>query len=140
MNIEKSCGVILYRNCLKEIEFLLVKSKENGHWGFPKGHMEKYETEEQTAIREVFEETGLSVILLDGFRTKIEYQLTENIYKEVIFFIGVPLKEFVSIQYDEIEEFKWFKYEDINHVLTFKNSQQAIMEAKEFIINNLVQE
>lgn len=138
MNIEKSCGVILYRNWLKEIEFLLVKSKENGHWGFPKGHMEKDETEEQTAIREVFEETGLSVILLDGFSTKIKYQLTENRYKEVIFFIGVPLKGFVSIQYEEIEEFKWFKYEDINDVLTFKNSQQALMEAKEFIINNLV--
>ena len=56
MNIEKSCGVILYRNWLKEIEFLLVKSKEDGHWGFSKGHMEKDETEEQTAIREVFEE------------------------------------------------------------------------------------
>lgn len=138
MNIEKSCGVILYRNCLKEIEFLLVKSKENGHWGFPKGHMEKDETEEQTAIREVFEETGLSVILLDGFRRKIEYQLTENKYKEVIFFVGVPLKGVVSIQYEEIEELKWFKYKEINHVLTFKNSQRTLMEAKEFIINNLV--
>lgn len=119
---------------------MAVKSKENGHWGFPKGHIEKGETEEQTAVREILEETGLGVTLLDGFRTKIEYQLTENSHKEVIFFIGVTLEEFVSVQYEEIEEFIWLKYCDIKEILTFENSKQALMEAKEFIINKLVNE
>lgn len=140
MIIEKSCGVIVYRNLLKEIEFLAVKSKENGNWGFPKGHMEKGETEEQTAIREVFEETGLSVTLLEGFRTKIEYQLTEKIHKEVIFFIGVSSEKQVKIQYEEIEEFMWLKYYDMKDILTFENSKQALVKAKEFISNNLVDE
>ncbi len=57
MFIEKSCGVIVYRIQIEKIEFLAVKSKVNGHWGFPKGHMENHESEEQTAKREVFEET-----------------------------------------------------------------------------------
>lgn len=140
MIIEKSCGVIVYRNLLNEIEFLAVKSKGNGHWGFPKGHMEKGETEEQTAIREVFEETGLDVTLLDGFRTKIEYKLAEKIHKEVIFFIGVSSEKLVRIQYEEIEEFMWLNYCEMKEILTFENSKQALVKAKEFISNNLVEE
>ncbi len=135
MNIEKSCGVIVYRNLIEEVEFLAVKGKGDGCWGFPKGHMEKGESEEQTAVREVVEETGLDVTLLDGFRTKIEYQLTEGIYKEVIFFIGVSLEETVNIQQEEIEEFRWLKYGDMKELLTFDNSKQILMEAKEFLNN-----
>ena len=39
-----------------------------GHWGFPKGHIEKDETEYETALREVKEETNIDARIIDGFR------------------------------------------------------------------------
>lgn len=53
--------------------FLVVKNKNGRHWGFPKGHMEYGESERQTALREVLEETGLKVEILPGFRETCEY-------------------------------------------------------------------
>lgn len=53
MSIEKSCGIIVYHSLEKEPKFLLLQSRINNHWSFPKGHMEIGETEKETAIREV---------------------------------------------------------------------------------------
>ena len=49
------------------IKYLLVRNL-SGVYGFPKGHVEDNETEEETAIREVFEETGVKVTLIPGFK------------------------------------------------------------------------
>ncbi|HXK73114.1 MAG TPA: GrpB family protein, partial [Clostridia bacterium] len=56
---QKSCGVIVYRKVNVNIEYLLVKEHESSGWSFPKGHMEAFESETDTAIREVWEETGI---------------------------------------------------------------------------------
>lgn len=136
MSIEKSCGAIVYRSLNTEIEFLAVRSKTNGHWGFPKGHMEKYESEQETAIREVFEETGLNVTLTNGFKTEIEYTLPNGILKEVIFFIGCTTQKSVHIQEEEIQEFKWLNYEDMLELLSFENSKNVLTEVIEFINKN----
>ena len=56
MKHEKSCGCII----IEDKKVLLIK-QTNGIWGFPKGHVEKNETELQTAEREVKEETGLDI-------------------------------------------------------------------------------
>ena len=58
---EKSCGAVVYRVEGRTVRFLVVKNKNGRHWGFPKGHMEYGESERQTALREVLEETGLQV-------------------------------------------------------------------------------
>ena len=60
MQHEKSCGAIVYRKFHGNIELLLIKNQNGGHWSFPKGHVEEGETEEQTAVREIMEETGIS--------------------------------------------------------------------------------
>ena len=137
MSKVKSCGAIVYRKLGPEVEFIAVKSKANGHWGFPKGQMEKDENEKETAKREVFEETGLNISLLDGFRTKIEYILPESISKEVIFFIGRISEKSVNIQQEEIHEFKWLNYNNMLKLLTFENSKELLIEAKSFL-NNLI--
>ena len=57
----------------EQIEILLIRHKNGGHWAFPKGHVEKKETEEDTALREIREETGLEVLLDTGFRRAVTY-------------------------------------------------------------------
>ena len=72
MKKEKSCGAIVYRE-KDGVEILLIKHKNGGHWAFPKGHVENKETEEETALREIWEETGLKVKLDKGFRRSVAY-------------------------------------------------------------------
>ena len=69
MITEKSCGAIVYTKDNGSIQYVIIRSKE-GFYGFPKGHMEENETEEETALREVAEETGLTITLVPGFRTE----------------------------------------------------------------------
>ena len=60
---EKSCGAIVYRKYHGNLEILLIKHVNSGHWSFPKGHVEAGETEVETALREIKEETGIDVII-----------------------------------------------------------------------------
>ena len=69
MKNEKACGAVIKN---EEGKILLI-FQQNGFWGFPKGHVEEGETEPETAVREVFEETGLwveSTIRASKNRTK----------------------------------------------------------------------
>ena len=66
MNHEKSCGAIVYRKRHGNTEILLIKHINSGHWSFPKGHMENGETEIETAIREIREETSVEVMIAEN--------------------------------------------------------------------------
>lgn len=88
MKTEKSCGGVVFTKSEKSIQFLLVQSKRNGHWFFPKGHVENNETEEQTALREIYEEVGLSIYIIPGFRETFSYiDYTKHVDKTVVFFL-----------------------------------------------------
>lgn len=133
ISIEKSCGAVVYRETDIGVEFLAVKSKANGDWGFPKGHVEEGESEEETAKREVLEETGLSIILHDNFRTTVEYTMPNGIPKEVIYFIGKPLETIVNIQQEEIQEYRWLNYNDMLPLITFENTREVLKRARSFL-------
>ena len=109
---EKSCGAVVYRVEGRTVRFLVVKNKNGRHWGFPKGHMEYGESERQTALREVLEETGLKVEILPGFRETCEYCPYGSIQKQVVFFAAKSGGEEVVIQRSEIDRFKWARYDD----------------------------
>jgi ADP-ribose pyrophosphatase len=133
MKFEKSCGAVVYRNYGGTVEFLAVRSKAYGHWGFPKGHVEEGESEQETAKREVFEETGLDITICSGFRTTVEYSPAEGTYKEVVFFIGKSLNEDVKIQQEEIQDYKWLNYSQMLELLTFDDDRKVLMEVKDFV-------
>ena len=68
MIYEKSCGAVVFTRIDHDIRYLLIKNL-SGIYGFPKGHVEPGETDVETALREVFEDVGITVQLLPGFRT-----------------------------------------------------------------------
>ena len=80
---EKSCGCII----INKNKVLLIKQTK-GHWGFPKGHVEKNETEIETAIREVKEETNLDVEIEANKRYTMEYVTDKVTLKKVVLFIA----------------------------------------------------
>ena len=63
---EKSCGAVVFYNGKSNTRILLVKNNNGRYWSFPKGHIEIGETEKETAVREIKEETSLEVEIKDG--------------------------------------------------------------------------
>ena len=80
---EKSCGAIVYRYLGTDLYILMIQMNL-GHWSFPKGHVEGNESELETAIREVKEETNID-ILIDRFR--ISNNITTMLTLQVIFIV-----------------------------------------------------
>lgn len=138
MSYEKSCGAIVYKIPKKEIQYLLLKSiGSDSYWGFPKGHMEVLETEEETALREVFEECGLKVKLLDGFRAADKYNIDNFIEKEVVLFLGETDNSLTKIQVEEIEDYKWCNYEEAKSLLTFESGRRILSDANKFLYERI---
>ena len=77
MKREFSAGVVVFSMRNKTIEYLLLHYA-SGHWDFPKGHIEKGETKQETALRELKEEAGMSAQLCEGFEDSFEYFFKDN--------------------------------------------------------------
>ncbi|HZK71553.1 MAG TPA: NUDIX domain-containing protein [Clostridia bacterium] len=133
MNFDKSCGVVIYRRIGGNLEFLSVSNRNDGHWGFPKGHVEKNESEEETAIREVNEETGLQVDLINEFRVSVEYLIKQATMKEVVFFLAKVEDQAVHIQLSELKDYKWASYQFTKQILDYESSKDVLDKAYEFI-------
>lgn len=133
MNYEKSCGAIVYRKHHGNTEILLVRHLKSGHWSFPKGHMEAGETEEDTARREIKEETGLDVLLDTGFRETVNYSPKKNTKKTVVYFVGMVASHELIPQQDEISELRWLEIEQAGNVLAYDNDKLLANKAKSFI-------
>ncbi|WP_346935259.1 NUDIX domain-containing protein [Clostridium sp.] len=138
MSYEKSCGAVVYRTSNKGIQYLLLKSIGlDSYWGFPKGHMEYSETEEETALREVFEECGLKVNLIDGFRATDKYIIDNFIEKEVVLFLGEADNSLTKIQVEEIEDYRWSNYEEAQSLLTFDSGRRILGEVNKFLCEKI---
>ncbi len=122
MKKEKCCGAIVSHDG----KVLLVKHKNGGHIAFPKGHMEYGESEKETAIREVFEETGLNIKIIDGFRYEMVYRIYNNALKKVVFFQGEKISGVEKAQEEEISELMWVPYEEAYKLLTHEDSKKML--------------
>lgn len=110
---QKSCGVIPYR---ENGDVLLLRGRKSGFWSFPKGHMEAWEEERDTACRELREESGLTARLLPGFRATLEYRVSAAVRKEVVLFLGAVTGEPV-LDGKEIMDSRWAAMEEAQDLL-----------------------
>jgi 8-oxo-dGTP pyrophosphatase MutT (NUDIX family) len=130
---EKSCGAVVYRIINDEIRFLLIKNKRSAHWGFPKGHVEKGETPQQTAVREVLEEAGLKIEIVPEFESKSEYMIQSRVEKCVTIFLAKTEQTTTTIQHEEIGDYAWLEYEKAHKTLRFDNDRQILEQASGFL-------
>ena len=117
MKKEKSCGAIIV-NDKKQV--LLVK-QTLGHYSFPKGHVEAGETEEETAIRETKEETNIDIEITSKDRFIVNYNVRDNINKDVIYFIAKPISFDAKPQETEVAQVLWVDIDDVAKYLEFTN-------------------
>lgn len=133
---ESSCGAVVYRMEQGRRKFLLIRNRRSAHWGFPKGHVEPGETNEQTAIREVLEETGLHIKILPDFVKKSDYTIQGKIEKSVQIFLARTEEINYTLQEEEIEECGWFSYEKALNVLNYDNDKTILNDAMQYFIVN----
>ena len=131
--LEKSCGTVPYTYKDGTIHYLLISSKDDKNRGFPKGHVEGNESETETALRETFEETSLSVKIKEGFRYETTYKMGNGNYKTVAYFLaefdGEPERN------SGFEDFKYLilPYGEAMRELTFKNARELLTAANEHL-------
>lgn len=121
----RSCGVLPYRTVNAHREYLIVYEHFSQCWSLPKGHMEAGETEPETALRELFEETGLTAQLDTEKCAVIEYPLSHAVRKEVVFFPGA-VNGTPKPMDGEIEKYKWVKAEELQDHL-FPDTVSALL-------------
>lgn len=128
MKKEKSCGRIVINNG----EVLLVKHND-GHIAFPKGHIEDGETEEQCALRETFEETGLKVKIIKGYRYTQTYFVKQDVLKEVVYFLAEKEEGILQRQEKEIASLGFYPYKDALFLITYLDTIKLFKE----VINDM---
>ena len=142
---EKSVGCVVYRKQDDKLLFLLVQYR-SWQWDFPKGHVEKGETEEHTMRREVLEETGISDLeILPGFRGSVRYfyvakgnekkERLENgegiyIFKNAVYYSAETKQENVKIDFEN-KDFAWLTYDEVLQRLRNDGSKKIITMAME---------
>ena len=127
---------MVYRNYDNRIQLLVIRHKQGGHWSFPKGHVEEGETEIQTALREVKEETGLSIQILPSFRQQVNYSPRPGVSKDVVYFLGYAKDSRTVRQEEEISELRWIDFERSNEYLTYENDRILLSSARQYMAEN----
>lgn len=106
-------------------KYLLLKYPQ-GHWGFPKGHIEDDETLWETAVRELAEETGLSQVEQIGETPHVlEYWYQHNgekHHKEVHFFGGSVQSNEVRLSEEHVD-YTWCTQEETLETITYDNER-----------------
>ena len=121
---EKACGCII----IDDQKVLLVQQNE-GWWGFPKGHIEDGESEIETAIREVKEETNIDVIPDESKRYVQQYMLNTGVLKEVVFFLAKKVSSDIKAQECEIKNIKWLDFKEAILTISFDNTRELLIKA-----------
>lgn len=133
MEQEKSCGAVIFRKHHGNTELLLIKHTNGGHWSFPKGHVEPGETEAQTALREVREETGLEVQIDTSFREVVSYSPRKDTIKNVVYFLAWVKSKEIRPQPEEVSQVKWVEISLAPKWLSYDNDRQLVSRVKAII-------
>ena len=116
---QKSCGVVVFRTLNGKREYLCLLQNLSGTYSVPKGHIEAFETEEDCALRELFEETGIKAELIDGFKAEISYSFRTRSgekHKTVVLFLAEYNGE-LDIEHNEIINYQWLETEKAKQTL-----------------------
>ena len=125
--METSCGFVLVN-----FDSVLLLQYPQGHWSYPKGHVEGEEDHYTTARRELAEETGIEEIEIDsGWRDRTEYTFMRKgreIPKQVFWYIAETETLAVKISHEHREHL-WLEWEGAMRQLTHTESQGVLAAA-----------
>ena len=138
MKTEFSAGGIVFRKTNQQIQYALILNSYDA-WTFPKGHIEKPEKAEETALREVQEEIGLSNLKIVQLIDRIDYFFKMNdvtYHKYVDFYLmtaGDDTK--LTHQPSEVQNAQWFTYAEARKKLFYKEDLPLLRAAQKYIFD-----
>jgi len=156
MKYEYSAGGVVYKKHKEKILILVGKHSYHHGWVFPKGLIgdrvdNRHQGKEETAIREVKEETGIDAEIekeltpvyyfysLEVNPSKSVHQDEDtqakpaNIKKTVYYFIMKAVGGDINVRDDEMEEVEWIDIDSVESRLTYESDKEAWIEAKQLI-------
>ena len=128
-----SAGGVVYRtDGTGEVEVVVCGREYPAVWGLPKGTPDTGETEEQTALREVREETGLDVVSED-YIDSIDYWFVRagdgaRCHKLVHYYLMRPVGGDTSKHDHEFDFVKWVPPIDACRILTYENEVEIVQK------------
>lgn len=136
---EYSCGAVVFMRADEGLKYLLVRSL-SGEYGFPKGHVEPGETETETALREIREETDTEVKLISGFREETSFRLPQknNVTKHITLFIGELKDQSPKPRTGEIRGVELLSFDDALNVLRHDDLRSILKKADFYIKEKLL--
>lgn len=132
---EISCGIIPLRHLKDEWQVFLVQLHA-GHWSFPKGHIDNDETRQETAERELHEETGLTIkqyLSTMPLEEKYLFQREGHLIHKRVFFFVAEVKGRVRLQKQEIQAGEWLSLDTAMARLTFASDKGLLQQARDYI-------
>ena len=135
MKYEKSCGAVIFRKD-EDWNVLLIRHTKGKHVSFPKGHMEGDETETETALREIWEETGLRPVIIDGFCERLTFSPKEkrNTWKQVTFFLAEADDAAPAPREGEVNQVVCVPYEEALLLFRFEDMRRILQAAHSFLM------
>ncbi len=125
--LEHSCGAILFTKEEGKRKYVLIM-EANGSYGFPKGHKDENETNEETALREIKEETGIDAQLITGIKRTITYNILNGNQKEVTYYAAKFENQDLCPLDKDILMAKKFDIESALSLLKFKEIRNILVE------------
>lgn len=128
-----SAGGLVFRRSSGSTELALISIKNNTIWTIPKGIIDKDETAEQAAVREIEEETGLksSIIEQIGQKSYWFFLKDENVKcrKTVTYFLLEHIGGSINSRCCEVDDARWFKTDDAINAVFYKSDKDMIQNA-----------
>ncbi len=130
--IETSCGFILLN-----FDSILLLQYPQGHWSFPKGHIEDGDSDHHsTAIRELSEETGITRVEIDqGWSQRTEYTFSrrgKQTPKQVFWYLAETDQIAVTLSHEHTN-YLWLQIEEAEEQITFGQEKALLRSAAEYL-------
>lgn len=127
------CGGAVLYTIINDIILYVLTVESDGHCGLPKGHIEPGETEKETALREIKEETGIDAVLLDKFTLRIEYKMKNGNIKQTTYFIGKYNNQAIKCNSKELSEVKLLPFNEAIEAVTYQAVKDVLTKANHFL-------
>ncbi len=138
MKFEFSAGGVIYKKEGEKVFVLVAQHSYHHGWVFPKGLIGdriQGEKKEETALREVLEETGIKGKILQSLKP-VTYCYNfedEKIKKTVYYFLMQYLEGDITQHDKEMENVEWLPMDEVENRLTYKSDKNVWQEAKKLI-------
>ena len=130
---EKSCGAVVFTREGGETRYVIVGNLSGRSHGFPKGHVEPGETERETAIREIGEETALEVRFVGDFREEETYELIDGAVKTVVYFLAEYEGQTPTARRGEIASIDVVPLDEAAKLLEHESTRRVLLAADGYL-------